>query len=72
MVDGTEAEIARAGAILSHRGIQDWGIFDASVNRADRDRVTDTARVDTTHTDAVGTISEHPRVDIIDHRNQTL
>ncbi len=29
MVEGTEAEIRHAEAILSHRGIQDWGIYDA-------------------------------------------
>jgi uncharacterized protein (TIGR02271 family) len=28
MVDGTDAEISRAEAILSHRGIQEWGIYD--------------------------------------------
>jgi hypothetical protein len=30
MVDGTEDEIRRAEAILSRRGIQEWGIYDAS------------------------------------------
>jgi hypothetical protein len=29
MVEGSDAEIARAESILSHRGIQDWGIYDA-------------------------------------------
>ncbi|BAU63464.1 signal transduction histidine kinase [Stanieria sp. NIES-3757] len=33
MVDGTEEEIRQAEAILRHRGIQDWDVFDA-----DRDR----------------------------------
>ena len=28
MVDGTDPEIARAEAILNHRGIQDWGVYD--------------------------------------------
>jgi uncharacterized protein (TIGR02271 family) len=28
MVDGTDAEINRAEAILSHRGIQEWGVYD--------------------------------------------
>jgi hypothetical protein len=27
MVDGTEAEIARAETILGHRGIEDWGVY---------------------------------------------
>jgi uncharacterized protein (TIGR02271 family) len=31
MVDGSAAEISRAEAILSHRGIQDWGIYDVPV-----------------------------------------
>ncbi|GAP94120.1 YsnF/AvaK domain-containing protein [Leptolyngbya sp. NIES-2104] len=29
MVEGTDAEIARAEAILSHRGIESWGVYDA-------------------------------------------
>jgi len=29
MVDGTEDEVRRAEAVLSHRGIQDWGVYDA-------------------------------------------
>ncbi len=28
IVDGTDAEISRAEAILSHRGIEEWGIYD--------------------------------------------
>jgi hypothetical protein len=28
MVDGTEAEIARAQAILNHRGVEEWGVYD--------------------------------------------
>ena len=28
MVDGTDAEIGRAEAILNHRGIQNWGVYD--------------------------------------------
>lgn len=30
MVDGSDEEIRRAETILNHRGIQDWGIFDAT------------------------------------------
>jgi hypothetical protein len=72
MVDGTEAEIDRAEAILSQRGIQDWGVFDAPpVNRANSDRSVTDAAINTTRTDATGTGSTHPRVDIIDHRNLT-
>ena len=29
MVEGSDAEIDRAASILSHRGIQDWGIYEA-------------------------------------------
>lgn len=28
MVDGTDAEISRAEAILNHRGIEEWGVYD--------------------------------------------
>ncbi len=36
MVDGSAAEISRAEAILNHRGIQDWGIYDVpGVDRVD-------------------------------------
>jgi hypothetical protein len=34
IVDGTEPEIARAEAILSRRGIQDWGIYDTQQTNA--------------------------------------
>ncbi len=29
MVEGSDAEIDRAESILSHRGIQDWGVYEA-------------------------------------------
>ncbi len=38
MVDGSDDDIQRAEAILSHRGIQDWGVYDA--NGSDRDPET--------------------------------
>ena len=31
MVDGTDAEIGRAEAILSHRGVEEWGVYDIPV-----------------------------------------
>ena len=74
MVDGDEAEISRAGAVLSRHGIQDWGIFDAPlVNNTRRDEVADdTLKVDTTRTSTeVGVVSRHPQVEIIDHRSET-
>ena len=38
MVDGSDDEIHRAEAILSHRGIQDWGIYDTAAS--DRNAAT--------------------------------
>jgi len=38
IVDGSEDEVRKAEAILSHRGIQEWGIYDAAGNEnADRE-----------------------------------
>jgi hypothetical protein len=37
MVEGSEEEIHRAELILSHRGIQDWGVYDASGKERDSD-----------------------------------
>ena len=34
IVDGTDAEIARAEAILNHRNIQDWGVYDVPAAEA--------------------------------------
>lgn len=39
MVDGSDDDIHRAEAILSHRGIQDWGIYDAT--GSDRNPIDD-------------------------------
>jgi uncharacterized protein YcfJ len=36
IVDGSEDEIRRAETILSHRGIQEWGVYDATATDADR------------------------------------
>ncbi|MBW4469142.1 MAG: hypothetical protein KME45_01935 [Stenomitos rutilans HA7619-LM2] len=37
IVDGSEDEVRRAEGILSHRGIQEWGVYDAAANEnADR------------------------------------
>jgi hypothetical protein len=32
IVDGSEDEVRRAEAILSHRGIQEWGVYDAAAH----------------------------------------
>ena len=34
IVDGTDAEIDRAEAILNHRGIQEWGVYDVPTTEA--------------------------------------
>ncbi len=79
MVDGTEDEIRRAEAILSRRGIQEWGIFDApdadtsrpgyaTRNVIDHDT---TPGVDATH-GGTKVVADHPEVIIIDRREQTL
>lgn len=34
MVDGTDTEIAQAQAILSHRGIEEWGVYDVPATQA--------------------------------------
>ncbi|MBW4581076.1 MAG: signal transduction histidine kinase (STHK), LytS [Tildeniella nuda ZEHNDER 1965/U140] len=36
IVDGSEDEIRRAETVLSHRGIQEWGVYDSPVTDADR------------------------------------
>ena len=70
-VDGTETEIQRAEAILSHRGIQDWGVYDnhdtPTAQRSDR-IVTDTR--DTNYNTGV-TDTDAP-VTIIDRRDPTV
>lgn len=41
MVDGSEAEVHRAETILHQRGIQEWGIYDASSDYEAQGRVAD-------------------------------
>ncbi len=36
IVDGSDDEIGRAETILSHRGLQEWGIYDSASTNADR------------------------------------
>ena len=36
IVDGSEDEVRRAETILSHRGIQEWGIYDSTATDVDR------------------------------------
>jgi hypothetical protein len=73
MVDGTEAEIQRAATVLSRRGIQDWGIYNAPNTNTTRENygTTGTSTVDTTtRTDYPGTVTHgDPDVVIIDRRD---
>lgn len=71
MVDGTEDEIRHAEAVLSRRGIQEWGVYDAPAVASDR---TDYARTD--YDTDVGRGENVTRVDdnvtIVDRRDRTL
>lgn len=85
IVDGSEAEINRAGSILSNRGISNWGIYDISDEygsapargyNADVAPVVNEAPdryVDTTTTDrgvADRTTTDRGIVEIIDKRDE--
>lgn len=76
-IDGTEAEIHRAQAILSDRGIQQWGIYDAPdspTTRTSEYVATDTPAVNTpTVTDYNTPVTgSDPKVTIIDRRDPTV
>ncbi|AFZ11071.1 hypothetical protein Cri9333_0071 [Crinalium epipsammum PCC 9333] len=49
MLDGTEDEIRRAEAILSRRGVQEWGVYD----------IPNSAPIPATHTSTTSTTVEH-------------
>jgi hypothetical protein len=72
IVDGTEAEINRAESILSNRGIEEFGIYNApGVTGTGIDYVdTTTPVVDTRSDYSTGTTTNHPKVDIVDRRNE--
>ena len=73
MVDGTDDEISRAGAILSNRGIQDWNIYDApGVDTVRADYIaTDASVVDTTRTSYSGSVVDtEPKFIIVDRRDE--
>lgn len=75
-VDGTETEIQRAEAILSHRGVQEWNVFDntnAETTRRSEPIATDTpsTNYDTTVTNTNVTNTDAP-VTIIDRRDPTV
>jgi hypothetical protein len=69
-VDGTESEIRRAEAILSKRGIQEWGIYDAphaDTTRRSEYMATDTSRADY---DPTVTGTDAPVI-VVDRRDDT-
>lgn len=73
MVEGNDDEIHRAEGILSHRGIQEWGIYNTPAS--DRDRVYDAADADpnrTYQTSNVDATSTDPSVTVVDRREQVL
>ena len=74
IVDGTQDDIRRAGAILSHQGIQDWGVYDIpnADTRSDASATTSSV-VDTTRSDASANVTgTDPKVIIVDHRDRTV
>lgn len=77
LIDGNEDEIRRAEAILSHRGIQDWGIYDAPATNTTTTTTTRTSDIaDPSGTYQTPVVDTTPRTDspvqIIDRREQTL
>jgi hypothetical protein len=74
MVDGSDDDMRRAEAILSHRGIEDWGIYDAPATNTTTTRTSDIADPSATYQTPV--VDPTPRTDspvqIIDRREQTL
>jgi hypothetical protein len=61
MVEGSDEEISRAAAILGHRGIQDWRVYDAP--NADRVPATTTAAT------TAGAVASTPRSALVhNHR----
>lgn len=70
IVDGPEDEVRRAETILTHRGIQDFGLYDASEGDTTRGNF---GRVDRDATPGVyHPGSHHPDVRIVDRRDETL
>lgn len=77
MVDGNDDDIRRAEAILSHQGIQDWGIYDAPATNTTTTTTTRTSDIaDPAGTYQTPVVDTTPRTDspvqIIDRREQTL
>ncbi|MBN3948932.1 MAG: histidine kinase [Nostoc sp. NMS7] len=78
IIDGTEAEIRQAEAILKRRGIEEFAIYDANdsgTNRPGLDRVTE-RNTPVTNSDrpnySTATHSDDPAVVIVDRRDEIL
>ncbi len=78
IIDGTEAEIRQAEAILKRRGIEEFAIYDATdlgAHRPGLDRVTE-RNTPVTNSDrtnySTGIHSDDPAVVIVDRRDETL
>ncbi len=70
-VEGTDAEVRRAEAILSNRGIQEWGIYDAP--DTDMSRRSEYVATDTPSTGYTSNVTDtDPKVTIIDRREETI
>lgn len=75
MVNGTEADIRRAEAILHERGIEEWGIYDApDLSNTHRDSsnqpIEHIEPMNTAVVERKEILSEDPEVIIIDHRDE--
>ena len=75
IVDGTSDDVRRAETILSNRGIQDWGIYDAPDNGNARSEYVAPdvpTAVDTPRADYSSSVSDtDPKVIIVDRREET-
>lgn len=75
MVEGTEAEVARAEAILRRRGIEEYGVYDShNQDVQNRDVTTKNAVVsnpDVTNTRTDVRTGSQPDVVIVDRRDET-
>jgi hypothetical protein len=78
MIDGSEAEIQHAQTILQRRGIEDFGIFDAtdidseSYRGGDWTRHQETPVIETGRTNYPVTDRHDPTVTIVDRRDERL
>jgi hypothetical protein len=77
ILEGTEAEIDRAGSILRNRGIQQWNVYDISDNRSSTSGVAptpiDRQQVNRPMADASDRYTaDEPEVKIVDKRDERL